>query len=87
MSRQDRSNNKGRFLFSDEEDRPWIEPYAKTPEFRVGDKVYIIGSNGSLDGPYLVASVPSGGKCTLSLENGQNAKNGDVFEMARLQAA
>ncbi|KAI1662035.1 hypothetical protein F4813DRAFT_343254 [Daldinia decipiens] len=86
MSHQD-SNDQDKFFFSDEEDRPWIDPYAETPEFHVGDKVYLLSSNGSLEGPYLVASVPSRHKCTLSLENGQNAKNGEVFEMAGLQAA
>ncbi|KAI0852641.1 hypothetical protein F5Y00DRAFT_227222 [Daldinia vernicosa] len=85
MPHQD-SNDKDKFFFSDEEDRPWIDRYAGTPEFNVGDKVYLLSSDGSLEGPYSVASV-SGHKCTLSLENGQVAKNGEEFEMAGLQAA
>lgn len=56
-------------------------------EFRVGEKVYLVGSDGSREGPFLVASVCSGQKCTLSLEDGQAAKGGEEIKMAKLEAA
>lgn len=46
-----------------------------------------MGSNGSRDGPFLVASICSGQKCTLSFENGQAAKDGEEIKMAKLEAA
>lgn len=53
----------------------------------MGDKVNLLNSDGSDDGPFFVASVISAEKCTLSLENGQTARNGEVVQMARLEAA
>ncbi|PQE19649.1 hypothetical protein CJF31_00010053 [Rutstroemia sp. NJR-2017a BVV2] len=76
-----------KFVFCDEEDRPCIEYSGKT-QFFVGDKVYLLGSDGSRDGgPYIIASIPSMQKCTLSFENGQTAKNGEEIEMAKLELA
>ena len=46
-----------------------------------------MGSDGSRDGPFLVASICPGQKCTLSLENGQAAKDGEEIKMAKLEAA
>lgn len=57
------------------------------PKFRVADKVYLLKSDGSAEGPYLVGSVVSSGKCTLSDLDGQSAKKGEEIDMARLQAA
>jgi hypothetical protein len=57
-------------------------------QFCVGDKVNIVGSDGSLEGPFLVAFVCSGRqKCTLSFEDGQAAKSGEEIEFDRLVAA
>ena len=56
-------------------------------EFRVGDKVYLVGSDGARDGPFLVASICPAQKCTLCLENGQAAKDGEEIKMAMLEAA
>ncbi|KAK3983802.1 hypothetical protein QBC44DRAFT_338048 [Cladorrhinum sp. PSN332] len=75
------------FIFSDEEDRPYVAGSYTNPSFRVGDKVFVLGSDGSRDGPYLVASVISAQECTLSLENGHTAKDGEVVQMARLETA
>jgi hypothetical protein len=56
------------------------------PEFRVGDKVYLRNSSGSREGPYFIASIPSAGKFTLSLENGQPILNGREVEVDYLEA-
>ena len=53
----------------------------------MGDKVKLLNSDGSDDGPFFVASVISAQECILSLENGQTAKDGEVMQMARLEAA
>jgi hypothetical protein len=53
----------------------------------VGDKVKVILSNGSREGPYLVASIPSPGVYTLSFANGQEAQNGDEIEENDLETA
>ena len=58
----------------------------KASEFRVGDKVYQVGSDGSREGLFLVVSVCSRQKYTLSLENGQAAKDGEEINMAKLEA-
>ncbi|KAF5000099.1 hypothetical protein FDECE_11285 [Fusarium decemcellulare] len=75
------------FVFSDEDDRPHVARFDTNPAFFVGDKVYLLGSDGSREGPYIVASVISAEKCTLSLENYQPAKNGMQVDMAKLEAA
>ncbi|KAL7798570.1 hypothetical protein V8C37DRAFT_368327 [Trichoderma ceciliae] len=77
-------NKKDKFTFIEEEDRPYIASSSASP-FRVGDTVYLTGSDGSRDGPFLVASV-SGQTCTLSLENGQAAKNAEEIKMTMLEA-
>ncbi|KAE8441052.1 hypothetical protein EG329_005914 [Mollisiaceae sp. DMI_Dod_QoI] len=71
-------NKRDNFVFSDEEDRPRVVQSHQNPGFCVGDKVYVLGSDGSTDGPYVVAVVVSEQQCTLCLENGQTAKNGEV---------
>ncbi|KAK3338127.1 hypothetical protein B0H65DRAFT_477868 [Neurospora tetraspora] len=78
-------NRKEEFIFSDEEDRPYIARSYVNPEFRVGDKVYVLGSDRSQDGPYLVELVISDKECTLSFENGQTAKDGKAVQMAILE--
>ncbi|OTA96296.1 hypothetical protein M434DRAFT_67721, partial [Hypoxylon sp. CO27-5] len=50
------------------------------PAFNVGDKVYLLNSDGSRDGPYLIASVPSTGNYTLCLETGASVRNGDEIK-------
>ncbi|KAJ5720227.1 uncharacterized protein N7483_008161 [Penicillium malachiteum] len=70
-----------------DEDRPYIASSHFNRKFRVGDKVYLLGSDGSRDGPYLVALVISEQECILSLENGQTAKDGEVINMAKLETA
>ncbi|KAJ5945435.1 hypothetical protein N7516_005603 [Penicillium verrucosum] len=80
------AETQSNFVFSDEEDRPYIASSDLNPRFRVGDKVYLLGSDGSRDGPYLVASVISPHECILSLENGQTAKDSEIIKMAKLEA-
>ncbi|PMD61251.1 uncharacterized protein K444DRAFT_611505 [Hyaloscypha bicolor E] len=64
-------------VFSKEGDRPYVTPYVHKPTFRVGDPVYLLNSDGSREGPYEIASLPSAGKCTLSSGSGQPIRNGD----------
>ncbi|CAI7589332.1 unnamed protein product [Penicillium glandicola] len=75
------------FIFSNDEDRPYIANSHVNRKFRVGDKVYLLGSDGSRDGPYFVALVISTQECILSLENGETAKDGEVIHMAKLETA
>lgn len=41
----------------------------------------MLNEDGSREGPYVVASLPSPGKCTLSYENGQAVKNGTEIKI------
>lgn len=43
----------------------------------VGDKVYLINSSGFREGPYVIATIPSPGKYTLSRDNGIPVRDGD----------
>jgi hypothetical protein len=49
--------------------------------------VYLLSPGGSREGPYVIASVPSAGKCTLSLESGNTVKNGEEIDMKHVEAA
>lgn len=49
--------------------------------------MYLLGSDGSRDGPYLVEKVLSSKKCTLCLESSQTAKDGEEIEIAKLERA
>ena len=53
----------------------------------MGDRVYLLDSDGVRKGPYFVASLLSKDKCTLSLENGRNVNNGASFNMNDVEAA
>jgi hypothetical protein len=57
------------------------------PVFNTGDKVYLLNSSGVYEGPYFVASVPSLGKCTLSLENGEEVLGGQEIATDYIKAA
>ncbi|KAI6081064.1 hypothetical protein F4821DRAFT_250126 [Hypoxylon rubiginosum] len=87
MSHPGNNNNESPTVSFDEDDkRPCVDRYVKRPQFRVGDKVFVINTSGSREGPYFVASV-SGGKFKLSGEDGQSAKNGDEFSLDSLEEA
>ena len=61
---------------------------SQASKFHVGDKVYFNSSGGSREGgPFIIASVPSAGRYTLSLENGQAVRHGEEVEESRLEAA
>ncbi|OIW28187.1 hypothetical protein CONLIGDRAFT_706238, partial [Coniochaeta ligniaria NRRL 30616] len=62
--------------FADVGKRPGIVTYIERPVFHVGDKVYLLTSSGSREGPYVVASLPSAGACTLSHEDGKAVEGG-----------
>ncbi|KAI1151404.1 hypothetical protein F4825DRAFT_462633 [Nemania diffusa] len=74
------------FDFCDDGGRPKVVTYITSSKFRTGDKVYLtVGA--AREGPYVIATVPSPGRYTLCLENGQPANNGgcvrDVREIAK----
>ncbi|EEU43736.1 uncharacterized protein NECHADRAFT_101119 [Fusarium vanettenii 77-13-4] len=71
--------------FTDAVKLPWVASYdsfEQTSGFHVGDKVHLRNSNGTLSGPYLIATLPAPGKCTLSFENGQPVGNGEIDTMS-----
>jgi hypothetical protein len=49
--------------------------------------VYLLNNEGSREGPYLVASVSSARKYTLSLEDGTAVKNGEEIDIDYVEAA
>lgn len=57
-----------------------------TSGLHVGDKVRLRNPDGSLSGPYLIATLPAPGKCTLSLENGEPLGNGEI-DISVIEAA
>lgn len=60
----------------------------KKRRYKPGDQIYLKGSGTrSLDGPYLVSSVTSGGKYILCFENGDKAKDGKEFEEKDMEKA
>lgn len=65
-----------------------ILTFIQKPSLNVGDKVFLLDTDGVRKGPYLVASplLPQG-KCTLSLENGSNVKNGALINVNDVEAA
>ncbi|KAI0545045.1 hypothetical protein F4679DRAFT_588873 [Xylaria curta] len=72
---------------SDDRGRPWVGESAES-KFTVGDKVYVKASGGiSREGPYLIASVPSAGRYTLSSEDGKSAKDGNELDESDLESA
>ncbi|KAF7502935.1 hypothetical protein GJ744_004811 [Endocarpon pusillum] len=76
-----------RISFDEDDKRPYVASYVQKPIFHVGDKVYLLISGGSREGPYTIASVPATGKCTLSLDNGQAVKNGAEIDMDHVESA
>lgn len=48
--------------------------------------MYLLYSSGGERGPFVIASVPSAGMYTLSLENGQTARNGEEVEGKMLKS-
>lgn len=49
--------------------------------------MYLLDSSGSRAGPYVVASIPSAGKCTLSFEDGNAVRNDEEIDMDYVEAA
>ncbi|KAK1974693.1 hypothetical protein LZ30DRAFT_607391 [Colletotrichum cereale] len=75
-----------RISIDEEDQRPFVTSYAEKPKFYVGDKVYLV-VNGSREGPYLVASIGSVGRCTLSREKGEAVRNGEEIDVSYVEAA
>ena len=49
--------------------------------------MYLLNSSGSRVGPYVIASIPSARKCTLSFEDGNAVRNGEEIDMDYVEAA
>lgn len=80
-------NKSPRISFDEDDKRPYVVAYVQKPDFHVGDKVFLVKPDRSHEGPYLISSVPSAGKCTLCLEDGGAVKNGELIDMDTVKAA
>ncbi|KAK0703662.1 hypothetical protein B0T26DRAFT_864599 [Lasiosphaeria miniovina] len=67
--------------------KPYVLSYIRKPEFRVGDEVYLLNAGGSREGPYVIASLPSTGHCTLSDSNGNAIGGGQAISVDDVEAA
>jgi len=85
MSTSERGQDPN-FTFCEDGKRPYVTSYLQRPNLRVGDKVYLLNANGFREGPYVIASLPRVGKCTLSLENGTAVRNGQEIETDFVEA-
>lgn len=56
------------------------------PSFNVGDTVYYLRSDGSRDGPFMVATPPKGGKCSLCYNDGRPFQNNAPISVDELEA-
>ncbi|KAJ4213741.1 hypothetical protein NW759_010738 [Fusarium solani] len=78
------------FTIDYDESRPYIQEYQKPPKFGTGDKVwYRQGGNSPLEGPFIVASVSSGGKYLLAWDDPdepKTAKDGMEIDEEHLQS-
>ncbi|KAI1744624.1 hypothetical protein F4680DRAFT_405595 [Xylaria scruposa] len=75
------------YSYSDDHGRPWVGESAQS-KFTVGDKVYVKASGGiSREGPYLIASVTSARRYTLSSEDGKSARDGNELDEGDLESA
>ena len=64
-----------------------MEANLQRPEFHVGTKVWYIDDQSNRYGPYLVATAPSAGKCTLCELNGAPALNSVPIAVSSLEMA
>lgn len=79
MPQEERDQSPG-YDFGDDDGRAGVRKSQKNPEYIVGDKVFLTVS-GVKEGPYTVATVkPDTLKYTLSLDDGQSAKNGQEVD-------
>ncbi|KAF4439492.1 hypothetical protein F53441_12599 [Fusarium austroafricanum] len=67
--------------------RPFVSAYTQVPSFRVGDSVYLLKSDGSREGPYIVAVAPSAGKCVLSYTDGRPFQDNAGVSVDELEAS
>lgn len=84
------SNNeetKNPFDFTEAGKRPRVEAYTQKPVFTVGEGVYLLKVDGSREGPYVVATAPVNGKCTLSYEDGMPFRNNEKINGDDLESS
>jgi hypothetical protein len=55
--------------------------------FFVGDEVYLVLSDGSLSGPFLISSVLSSGVYTICHLNGDPANDGNQVDEENIRSA
>ncbi|KAF2823978.1 hypothetical protein CC86DRAFT_328046 [Ophiobolus disseminans] len=72
--------------FTEGPKRPYYAPPTQKRGFRVGDRVYLLKSDGTREGPYLVASTPGTRTYTLCREDGETAYNGVIVGADALEA-
>lgn len=58
----------------------------QAPSLKVGDSVYLLNTDGSREGPYLVATAPVSGQCTLCYTNGSPFRNNAGIDVDELEA-
>ncbi|KAI0023064.1 hypothetical protein F4780DRAFT_125751 [Xylariomycetidae sp. FL0641] len=75
-----------KFVFTDEDDRPVVVASGSV-NVRQGDKVWLLRSDGSREGPFYVAEVLSSTKCKLSERSGDQVGNDEEIDMAMLELA
>ncbi|CVK96576.1 uncharacterized protein FMAN_10917 [Fusarium mangiferae] len=66
--------------------RPFVSTYDNAPSLKVGDSVYLLNTDGSREGPYLVATAPVSGQCTLCYDNGSPFRNNADIDVDELEA-
>ncbi|KAL2840994.1 hypothetical protein BJY01DRAFT_249787 [Aspergillus pseudoustus] len=74
-----------RVSLDEDDQRPFVKPYANKPKFSAGDKVYLM-DRGSREGPYYIAAVFVA-KYTLCREDGTAVRNGDKIRVDYLEDA
>ncbi|RBA13436.1 hypothetical protein FPRO05_02230 [Fusarium proliferatum] len=69
--------------------RPFVSTYenaVQAPSLKVGDSVYLLNTDGSREGPYLVATAPASGQCTLCHTDGNPFRNNADIDVDELEA-
>ncbi|KAH6960406.1 hypothetical protein DER45DRAFT_611343 [Fusarium avenaceum] len=64
--------------------RPHITVYSEVAGLAVGDSVYLLKDDGSREGPYLVATAPVAGRCTLCYGDGTPFRNNEGIDVDEL---
>ncbi|CAJ0551529.1 Ff.00g114590.m01.CDS01 [Fusarium sp. VM40] len=85
MSNNEQNNDSSEYVPGG--NRPLVSEYTEPPVFGVGDSVYLINIDGSQEGPYVVATAPSAGKCMLCYSDGKPFRNNAAISVDELEAS